>query len=157
MASCNPRSSLPFSASLLLAAAAGLANASCAMLPARQIEGTPAQPPRTWEMLGQGARCDLEVDPESPRSVSTECYEFDGKLYVHSQRRAWTSPLWGGDWAAAVERDPDVRLGVYGELYDLRAQLVTDASLRERVLESRGFRPVPDGIELFALQPRRDR
>lgn len=154
MASCAPRSPFPFPATLLLVAAACLASASCAMLPARQIEGTPAQPPRTWEMLGQGARCDLEVDPASPRSVSTECYEFDGKLYVHSWHRAWMPPLWGEPWADAIERDPNVRLSVYGELYDLRAQLVTDASLRERVLESRGFDPVPDGIELFALRQR---
>lgn len=157
MASCDPRTSFPLAATLVLVAAAGLANVSCTMLRARHIELAPAEPPRTWEMLGQGARCELEVDSTSPRWVSTECYEYEGGLYIHSQRSAWTPALWGEAWASTVERDPNVHLRVYGELYDLQAQLVTDASLRERVLESRGFDPVPSGIELFALRQRTDR
>jgi hypothetical protein len=143
---------IPFSA--LLLAAATLSNTGCALIPARPIEGTPAEPPRTWERLGHGAPCELEVNSTAPRSVELECYEFDGQLYVHTDRGGWTARWWSEAWAAAATRDPDVRVGVYGELFDLRAQLVTDASLRRRVLGSRGLDPAPDDVELFALLPR---
>ncbi len=137
-----------------LVALACLASGPCAMFPGGRIEGTPAPPPKTWALLGEGTQCELEVNPRSPKSVYIDCYTFDGQLYVHSHRWARTPRLWGEAWVSAAERDPDVRLGHDGKLYELRAELVTDEDLRHRVLLSRGFDPVPDGIEVFALHRR---
>jgi hypothetical protein len=145
---------IPIPVLFVLVAAATLASAGCALAPGRHLEGTPGEPPPTWEMLGFGAPCELEVSAPSPRSVELECYEFEGQLYVHADRSGWTTRWWSAAWAEAASRDPDVRLGVYGELFALRAQLVTDTSLRQRVLGSRGMDPARDGIQLFALLPR---
>lgn len=138
---------------VLLAGIACLANGPCAMIPGGRIDGA-VEPPRSWDMLGSGTQCDLEVDSESPKSVHIDCYTFEGQLYVHSHRWARTPRLWGEAWVTAAERDPNVRLGVMGTVYELRAERVVDESLRERVLIARGFDPVPEGIQLFALHPR---
>ncbi len=142
------------STTLLLAASACLGSGPCAMIPGGQIEGAYAPPPPSWEILGAGTQCELEVNPAAPKSVYIDCYTFEGQLYVHSHRWARTPRLWGEAWVTAAERDPNVRLGLAGTIYELRAQHVDDAALRERVLLSRGFDPVPEGIELFALVDR---
>lgn len=139
---------------LLLLAAACLGNGPCSLFPGGELEGRVTEPPQSWEFLGGGTQCDFEVNPESPTSVYIDCYTYDGQLYVHSHRWARTPRLWGEAWATAAGRDPEVRLRVHGKIYELRAERVTDESLRERVLASRGFDPVPDGIQLFALQRR---
>lgn len=150
-----PRSSRSsFVPLIALAAMAGLANGPCAMFPGSEIQGAPAHPPETWEMLGAGTQCELEVNPESPKSVYIDCYTHEGQLYVHSHRWARTPRWWGEAWVTAAERDPNVRLGVYGQVYELYAESVAEEPLREQVLQSRGFDPVPEGIQLFALRSR---
>ena len=139
---------------LLLLALACLGSGPCAMFPGGRIDGTPAAPPQSWDVFGSGTQCDLEVNPPAPKSVFIDCYTHEGQLYVHSHRWARTPRLWGEAWVTAAEREPDVRLGVAGRIYELRAELVTDASLREQVLVARGFDPVPQGIQLFALHGR---
>ncbi len=141
---------------LVPVAAACIAVGPCSMIPGTRISGAVAEIPRTWDFLGDGTQCDLEVDPESPKSVYIDCYTYDGQLYVHSHRWARTPRLWGESWVTAAERDPEVRLGVSGNVYELRARLVTDESLRHKILLSRGFDPVPEGIQLFALERRGD-
>ena len=133
----------------------GLGNGPCAMIPGGTLDGPLSTPPGSWEMLGDGRQCDLEVNPASPTSVYIDCYTFEGQLYIHSHRYARMRRWWGEAWVTAAERDPEVRLRALGELYEMRADPVTDAALRERVLVSRGFDPVPEGIVLFALHPRR--
>ena len=142
-------------AALALAAVA-LGNGPCAMFPGGELDGPVSQPPQSWEMLGDGRQCDLEVNPASPTSVYVDCYTVDGQLYVHSHRYARMRRWWGEAWVTAAERDPRVRLRTLGELYEMRADPVTDDALREHVLVERGFDPVPEGIVLFALNPRSD-
>ena len=139
---------------LVALAATSLGNGPCAMFPGGQLDGPAATPPDGWEMLGEGTQCDLEVNPESPTSVHIDCYTYEGQLYVHSHRYARMKRWWGEAWVTAAERDPEVRLRALGEIFELRADPVTDPTLRERVLVSRGFDPVPEGIQLFALNPR---
>ncbi len=155
MASRRPGSSL-FYAHLLFATGC-LGSGPCAMFPGGELDGRPAPPPPTWEVLGTGTQCDLEVNPESPKSVYIDCYTYEGQLYVHSHRWARTPRWWGEAWVTAAERDPNVRLRVHGELYELHARPVTDESIRVEVLKSRGFDPVPEGIQLFELHRRPDR
>ena len=139
---------------VLALAAVGFGNGPCVMFPGGGLDGPASTPPESWEMLGDGTQCDLEVNPESPKSVYVDCYTYEGQLYVHSHRYARMKRWWGEAWVTAAERDPDVKLRALGELFELRADPVQDAQLRERVLVSRGFDPVPEGIVLFALHPR---
>ena len=139
---------------LIRSAIASLANGPCAMFPGSEIRGAAIQPPEAWELLGEGTQCELEVNPQSPKSVYIDCYTHDGQLYVHSHRWARTPRWWGEAWVTAAQRDPNVRLGVFGNVYELYAELVVDGSHRQQVLLARGFDPVPEGIQLFALLSR---
>jgi hypothetical protein len=141
-------------AALAIASVACFGSGPCSMFPGSRIEGTPTRPPETWEFLGAGKQCALEVKPEAPKSVHIDCYTYQGQLYVHSHRWARTPRLWGEAWVTAAERDPNVRLVIEGQVYELHAQLVSKQSLRRRVLLARGFDPVPEGIQLFALEQR---
>ena len=147
-------SRLPHHVFLILVSAACVASGPCSMFPGHEIDGAPAPVPPTWDVLGDGTQCALEVNPESPKSVYIDCYTYEEQLYVHSHRWARTPRLWGEAWVTAAERAPNVRLRVRGTIYELHAELVDDESLRERVLRSRGFDPVPEGIQLFALHSR---
>lgn len=69
-----------------------------------------------------------------PHSVTVVCAADGARLYVPSLYRD------GGGWPEAkrwnrnVARDPSVRLGIGGRLYERRAVLVRDEAERERAL-----------------------
>ncbi len=143
-----------FFALMVLIATACFSNGPYGMVPGGRLEGATAEPPETWGFLGDGTQCELEVNPLSPTSVYIDCYTHQGQLYVHSHRWARMPRLWGEAWVTAAERSSEVRLRAEGRIYELRAEIVTDDSLRQRVLLARGFDPVPEGIQLFALSGR---
>jgi hypothetical protein len=71
-----------------------------------------------------------------PHSVTTTLVTSDGTLYVPSLYQD------GGEfpneryWNKNIARDPDVRVGIDGKIYERRAALVTDAAERARVLDA---------------------
>ena len=73
---------------------------------------------------------------------------------MNSHRWALSSWYPFTSWAAVWIEHPDVRVRFGEAIYELTAESVLDQALREDILRSRGYDPVPDGMVLFQLRPR---
>ena len=140
----------------LAAVAALLLAAGCGPVPGGRLRGEVEPPPADWAPFTEGLSgiCEIESRPEDPHSIQLQCYEFDGALYVHSHRWALASWYPFTSWAAIWLDHPEVRVRFGDSLYELYADRVVEAPLREEILHSRGYDPVPDGILLFHMRPR---
>ncbi len=131
-----------------------LGSAGCGPLPGGRLSGELQKTPGDWESIVSGSRfCELESRPEDPHSIQLECFVVDGLLYVQSHRWALSDGYPFESWAKIWLEHPNLRVRFGDDIYELEAARVTDASLRESVLSSRGYDPVPDGIALFHLGP----
>jgi hypothetical protein len=128
----------------------------CGPVPGGSLGGTTAQPPGDWSTALEGDRafCEIESRPADPHSIQLECFLYDGKLFVQSHRWALASWWPVTSWAAIWIAEPDVRVRLGRQLFELRAVHVTEPALRESVLRFRGYDPVPEGIALFRFDPR---
>ncbi len=140
----------------LAALAALLLAAGCGPVPGGRLRGDVAPPPADWTPLTEGLSgiCEIEVRPEDPHSIQLQCYEYDGALYVHSHRWALSSWYPFQSWAAVWLEHPEVRVRFGDAIYELYAERMVDAPLREEILRFRGYDPVPDGILVFHLRAR---
>lgn len=140
---------------LLLAAL--VTGAGCGPVPGGSLSGQVAAPPAAWaEALGgEKAFCEIESRPADPHSIQLECFVVDGALYAQSHRWALASWWPTESWAAIWLDHPDVRVRIGERIYELRAERVTDATVRDPILKDRGYDPVPDGILLFRFEARR--
>ena len=130
--------------------------ASCGPVPAGRLRGEVQPQPDDWAPLTDGLSgiCEIESRPEDPHSIQLQCYEVEGVLYVNSHRWALSSWYPFTSWAAIWIEHPEVRVRFGDTIYELTAKSVVDQALREEILRSRGFDPVPHGIVLFQLRPR---
>jgi len=97
---------------------AALAAAWIAPAPARAIDWAAADAERVVEIVTQ--------DPDgSPRETKIWLVALDGQGYIRTG---------GTRWWRNVERDPDVVLRMAGAEHPLRAELVTDETLLQRVV-----------------------
>ena len=139
-----------------LATVALLLALGCGPVPGGALSGVVTPTPAAWtEALGgERALCEIESRPAQPHSIQLECFVRDGQLFVQSHR--WALAAWWPveSWAAIWLEQPDVRVRIGEQLFELRAVRVTDASLREPILRERGYDPVPDGIVLFRFELR---
>ena len=91
------------------------------VFPGGALDGRVESVPSNWSGVGDSGTVQLETDPSDPYSVNVAYTVLDGKLYINA-----------GDtetqWVKKIIADPRVRLGLHGEVYDLRAERVTDAS-----------------------------
>ena len=128
---------------------------ACGPIPGGSLSGHLAPPPPAWGSVfdGDHGLCEIESRPADPHSIQLECFVRDGTLYVQSHRWA-LADWWPESWAEVWLAEPDVRVRVGESLYDLRAERVTDAALRDAILKERGYDPVPAGIAVFAFVPR---
>ena len=127
----------------------------CGPVPGGSLAGELAPPPAAWTdaLGGDRAMCEIEARPADPHSIQLECFTRDGELYVQSHRWA-LAQWWPRSWAAIWLAEPDVRVRIGDRIYELRAERVTDAALREVMLKERGYDPVPEGIVLFRFAAR---
>jgi hypothetical protein len=127
----------------------------CGPIPGGALSGEAAAPPASWSdaLGGERAMCEIEARPARPHSIQLECFTRGGELYVQSHRWALAA-WWPESWAEVWLAEPDVRVRIAGALYPLRAERVSDAALREALLEERGYDAVPPGIVLFRFAPR---
>lgn len=95
-----------------------LAAAWIAPAPARAIDWAAAGAERVVEIVTQD-------EDGSPRETKIWLVVVDGQGYIRTGGTRW----WGN-----VERDPDVELRVAGAEHPLRAELVTDGALLQRVV-----------------------
>ena len=138
-----------------LAAAAIAFALACGPVPGGSLHGELTLPPAAWSDVlgGERAMCEIEARPADPHSIQLECFSRDGQLYVQSHRWA-LADWWPESWAAIWLEEPDVRVRIGDAIYELRAVRLTDAALRETMLNERGYDPVPDGIVVFRFDPR---
>ena len=136
--------------------AALLASLACGPVPGGRLSGSVDAPPPDWSGLGTGldSICEIESRPSDPHSIQLQCYEYDGALYVHSHRWALASWYPFESWASIWLEHPDVRVRFSDSIYELHAERVGEAALRTKLLNSRGYDSVPEGILLFHLRPR---
>lgn len=137
-------------------AALGLVLAACGPLAGGSLRGSPADPPPDWRTILEDGRevCEVESRPDDPHSIQLGCFLYEDELYVQSHRWALAS-WWPLDsWAAIWIEQPDVRVRLGDDLFDLVAVRVTDPDEREPLLQLRGYDPVPDGIVVFRFDRR---
>ncbi len=72
------------------------------------------------------------------------------------QSHRWALASWWPttSWAAIWIEQPQVRVRLDDQLFELRAVPVTEPELRETILRLRGYDPVPEGIVLFRFDRR---
>ena len=129
---------------------------ACGPVPGGSLSGRATPAPPSWQAeLPSGRRiCEVETRPEKPYSIQVECFVFEDQLHVQSHRWALASWWPVQSWAAVLIANPDVRVRLGDELFDLRAVRVDDEAQREAVLRFRGYDPVPPGIVVFRLERR---
>jgi hypothetical protein len=141
-----------------LGAAAWLCLSACGPVPGGHLSGTPAQPPADWSSVVESESgrelCEIESRPDDPHSIQLECFLYEGGLYAQSHRWALASWWPTTSWAAIWLEHPDVVVRLDDKLYSLKAVRVTDAAQRQKMLNERGYDPVPEGIVLFRFEPR---
>lgn len=108
----------PGRARVALFGCAALAAAWLAPAPARAIDWAVAGGERVVEIVTQD-------EDGSPRETKIWLVVVDGQGYIRTAGTRW----WGN-----VERDPDVELRVAGAEHPLRAELVMDEALVQRVV-----------------------
>lgn len=83
------------------------------------MDGKTVPVDRTWHGFGESGIAEIETNPADPYSVTVAYTIVDGELYVNA----------GGEekkWAKNSVEDPNVRLRVDGDIYELHAIRVTD-------------------------------
>lgn len=130
--------------------------AGCGPVPGGSLAGNVTPLPPDWSTaLPEGrAFCEVESRPGDPHSIQIECFVHGDELFAQSHRWALASWWPVESWAEIWMENPEVRVRLDHQLFELRAVLVTDPSLREPVLRERGYDPVPAGIALFRFEPR---
>lgn len=114
-----------------------------------------AAPASDWSFAQDERFCQLEISAPDPRSVTVTCLVSDGQLYVGC------SSCDGRVWGNQILDNPEVRYGVLGNLYELRARRVSEPGERSRVWRDRSAKygkqnpdPVPDDFWFFELAAR---
>lgn len=84
------------------------------------LEGQVVPAPQDWRPVAQGEVIQLESRPSDPYSVNIWIIGEEKHLYVFA----------GGtkaNWIEHIEVDPNVRIKIAEEIYELRAERVSDA------------------------------
>jgi len=94
-------------------------NGPFVVFPGGELDGRGEPAPESWSGMGESGTVQLETDPSEPYSVNVAYTVLDGRLYINA-----------GDtetkWVKNILADPQVRLRLKGQVYDLRAERVTN-------------------------------
>lgn len=148
-----PRPWLRRALALLLAAAVGfvgvrfaarLSGGPLGPVPGGRLSGPLAADQNPdWSFTEAVETIAVEVDPGDPMSVTTWVFTLDGDLYVAAD---FFNPL--KRWPHRALADPRVRLRIAEQIYERRAELVTEPALVERLRGAIAakYDIAPDGI-----------
>ncbi len=118
------------------------------MLPGRVIAA-----PADWAFTDEHREIAVQVKPPYfiPHSVTVWCGSLDGRLYL-AARDPETK-----NWPGWVDRDPRVRIGIDGSLYDGRLVDVTDAAevaaISARYQAKYGLAEMSPNIRFWRFEP----
>lgn len=129
---------------LALGVAAGVAllgNDPCGPLPGGALTGeVVGEPVSDWSFVDDHARCQLEVRPAEPHSVTTYCFADGAALYV---------PAIMGDskkWTKMALAEPAARIRVGERIYPITLERLVDPAGR-RAAAVAGYRRHHDGAD----------
>ena len=121
-----------------------------------QLEGTVSPLPEHWSELATTEIIQMESIGDAPYSVNLWMVEVDGAphIFAGDNRAAWVEN---------IAANPNVRLKINEEIFELRAIRVTDAAVFEIYAQAwklkYGNRPRNERVDetyLFRLTPRAD-
>jgi hypothetical protein len=121
-----------------------------AMIPGGKLSGTVQPVPSDWGFSDEYEDVQLETRPSDPYSVTIWGVAVGARFYVASGRGLESA------WAKYIEADPDVRLRVGENVYELRAVRTDDPQDRVRFMAALkkkydGFEPDEDEAEAAVL------
>jgi len=90
-----------------------------AVFPGGALDGPVKPVPQSFEFARDAGTIQLESRPEDPYSVNIACAIVGDDLYVSAGDNE-------SQWVENIEANPMVRLRVKGDIYELRAERVTD-------------------------------
>ena len=95
-------------------------------LPGGALAGVVKTPPDDWTKIAKIDTVQLETSSDDPYSVNLWVVTLDSQLYVAAG---------GGDtrWSRHISRNPNVRLRIEANIYELRASPVDDHEVLEGV------------------------
>jgi hypothetical protein len=137
-------------------AAVSLGFGPCGPIPGGALRGERVSTPvADWSLANEVPRCELEVRPEAPRSMTVNCMAWEGRLFVSCSQCARKR------WAAMVEADARGRVRVGDRIHPVTLERVTDPSLLQAVWSARSRKlgqddstPPKDGWWTFELVSR---
>lgn len=90
-----------------------------AVFPGGALDGPVKPTPASFAFARDAGTVQLETRPSDPYSVNISCAVVGDELYVSAgSNRA--------EWAANMDADPNVRMRIDGDVYELAARRVTD-------------------------------
>jgi hypothetical protein len=98
---------------LSLAALGLLGCGPVVMIPGGALSGPVREPPASWAFTDEVETVQLETRPDAPYSVNIWCVRVGDALFVGGARES--------TWTRNAAADPEVRLRVDGDVYELRA------------------------------------
>jgi hypothetical protein len=99
------------------------------ILPGGELKGTLAAAPADWSSVADVKTIQVDFRPKDPYSHNIWGVGIGPDLYIATGAK-------GTRWTPFIAEDPNVRVRVGGELFDLKAVRVTDAAERARVAEA---------------------
>ncbi len=99
------------------------------ILPGGALKGTPAATPADWSSVADVKTIQVEFRPADPYSHNIWGVGLGPDLYIATSAK-------GTRWTPFIAEDPNVRVRVGDELFDLMAVPVTDDAERTRVAEA---------------------
>ncbi len=95
------------------------------LLPGGALEGPTAAAPASWSFTSEVETVQLETLPADPYSVNIWVIALGSDLYVHAGANR-------SQWVENMEKDPNVRMGIEGTIYELVASRVDDQQAFDR-------------------------
>lgn len=120
----------------------------CGYFAARALQGDEAVVPDSFEFVGDKAPCYLELQ-RAEKALRMNCFHIDGVLHIHSSRWANLPRISGESWSVTIRKHPRVRVEIADKIYTMRAVAIDDETLRQDILDARGYWVAWDAITVF--------
>ncbi len=128
----------------------------CGPIAGGALSGTESvRPVVDWSFVNEIPRCQVEVRPGSPHSVTVNCMSWQGDLFVSC------SDCEGKRWSSYALDDPAGRIRIGSDVYPVTLQRVGEVSRLDAVWNARAAKlgdgpatPRPEGWWTFQLRSR---